>query len=133
MAVSTDNFDDVITVNDVGVWRVVGTRVSIDSVLYAFKHNGATPEEIVEQYDTLDLEKVLALINYYLCNREKVDKYLTESEERKQAIYRESEHRSPRGELRSVLLARKELIDQGLPLETVCKIIPLPKQRKFVV
>ncbi len=85
MAVLVDTIEDVITVNEAGVWRVAGTRVSVDSVLYAF-NSGASPEEIVWQYDTLDLKKVYAVINYYLHNRERVDQYLAESEKESKRI-----------------------------------------------
>ena len=37
-----------------GVFRVAGTRVSLDSVVIAFDM-GATAEEIVHKYPTLDL------------------------------------------------------------------------------
>ncbi len=38
-----------------GVIRVAGTRVTLDTVVTAFQQ-GATPEEIVQQYDSLDLK-----------------------------------------------------------------------------
>ena len=44
----------------VGVLRVGGTRMSLDSVLAAF-HDGATPEEIVQQYDAVSLADVYAV------------------------------------------------------------------------
>jgi uncharacterized protein (DUF433 family) len=87
MAVLIDTIEDVITVNGVGVWRVAGTRVSVDSVLYAF-NSGSSPEEIIWQFDTLDLKMVYAVINYYLHNREKVDKYLAQSEKDAKRIER---------------------------------------------
>lgn len=108
MAVLTDNFNDVITVNYVGVLRVKGTRVSVDSVLYAFNNDGASPEEIVWQFDTLDLKKVYSVINYYLHNREQVDKYLSESEKAKRAIFRKIDKDFPRAGLREKLLARRQ-------------------------
>lgn len=107
MAVLTDNFDDVITVNDVGVWRVKGTRVSVDSVLHAFNNDGASPEEIVWRFDTLDLKKVYAVINYYLHNRERVDKYLADSEKAARKIMRQIDKDFPRAGLREKLLARR--------------------------
>lgn len=108
MAVVTDNFNDVITVNDVGVWRVKGTRVSVDSVLQAFNNEGASPEEIVWQFDTLDLKKVYSFINYYLHNRERVDKYLADSENAKRKILRRIDKDFPRAGLRDKLLARRK-------------------------
>jgi uncharacterized protein (DUF433 family) len=107
MAVLTDNFNDVITVNDVGVWRVKGTRVSVDSVLHAFNNDGASPEEIAWQFDTLDLKKVYAVINYYLHNREQVDNYLAESEKAKRSIFRQLDKSFPRAGLREKLLSRR--------------------------
>jgi uncharacterized protein (DUF433 family) len=58
-----------------GVVRVGGTRVSLDSVIYAF-NEGSTPEEIVQQYTTLDLTNVYAVIGYYLQRRGEVNEYL---------------------------------------------------------
>jgi uncharacterized protein (DUF433 family) len=107
MAVVADNFNDVITVNDAGVWRVKGSRVSIDSVLYAFNNDGASPEEIVWQFDSLDLKKVYSVINYYLHNREKVDKYLADSDKATHKIFRKIDKDFPRAGLREKLLARR--------------------------
>ena len=106
MAVLTDNFNDVITVNDVGVWRIKGTRVSVDSVLHAFNNDGASPEEIAWQFDTLDLKKVYAVIKYYLHNRDQVDNYLVESGKAKRSILRQIDKTFPRSGLREKLLSR---------------------------
>lgn len=107
MAVLTDTFQDIITVNEAGVWRVAGSGVSVDSVLYAF-NSGSSPEEIVWQYDTLDLKRVYALIAYYLHNRERVDKYLEESEKETKRILRKIDKDFPTPPaLREKLLARR--------------------------
>ncbi len=106
MAVLTDTFQDIITINNVGVWRVAGTRVSVDSVIYRF-NEGSSPEEIVWQFDTLDLKKVYALINYYLHNREFVDKYLADSDKAKRKIFRQLDKDFPTAGLREKLLARR--------------------------
>ncbi|MFT3743130.1 MAG: DUF433 domain-containing protein [Pyrinomonadaceae bacterium] len=87
MAVLIDTFAEAISVNDAGVWRVAGSRVSVDSVLNAF-NSGATPEEIIWQFDTLELKDVYAVINFYLHNRERVDRYLRDSEKEQQQILR---------------------------------------------
>ena len=89
-----------------GVLRVTGTRVSLDSVIYAF-NEGATPEEIVQQYPTLDLRDVYAVVSYYLQNQGEVEKYLGERQVRRQELKKELESRfDPRG-VRERLLARK--------------------------
>jgi uncharacterized protein (DUF433 family) len=89
-----------------GVLRVTGTRVSLDSVIFAF-NEGATPEEIVQQYPTLDLKDVYAVISYYLQNLTEVENYLAQRHVERQELKKEIESRfDPRG-LRARLLARK--------------------------
>ncbi len=58
-----------------GVVRVGRTRVSLDSVVCAY-HNGATAEQIVEDFPTLDLADVHAVISYYLRHSSAVEEYL---------------------------------------------------------
>jgi uncharacterized protein (DUF433 family) len=48
-----------------GVMRVSGTRVTIDTVLAAFAE-GATAEEIAQQYPSISLADVYQVIGYYL-------------------------------------------------------------------
>ena len=50
--------------HDDGYW-VTGTRVSLDSVVYAFK-NGQTPETIRRAFPVLTLEEVYGAITFYL-------------------------------------------------------------------
>ena len=89
-----------------GVLRVTGTRVSIDSVIYAFKE-GATPEEIVQQYPTLDLKDVYAVISYYLQNRDEVETYLDQRQVERQELKKEVESRFDPNGIREHLLARQ--------------------------
>jgi len=56
-------------------YRVAGTRVSLDSVVYAWL-SGSSPEGIVESYSSLTLEQVHGALAYYLANREEIDEYL---------------------------------------------------------
>ena len=58
-----------------GAVRVRGTRVSLDSVIYAY-NSGATPEDIVRSFTTLKLRDVYAVITYYLGHQEVVEAYL---------------------------------------------------------
>ena len=57
-----------------GVVRVGGTRVTLDTVATAFEE-GATAEEIVQQYPTLRLADTYAVIGYYLRHRSEVEAY----------------------------------------------------------
>ena len=60
-------------------YRVAGSRVSLDSVVYAYRR-GESPEEIVDSFDSLSLEQVNNAITFYLANQEEIDEYLRQSE-----------------------------------------------------
>ena len=68
-----------------GAYRVAGSRVSLDSVVYAFL-SGQSPESIAESFPTLSLEQVYGAITFYLANRSEIDAYLNEGEEKFEAI-----------------------------------------------
>lgn len=57
-------------------YRVAGTRVSLESVVFAFRE-GWSPETIAgECFPTLTLEQVYGAIAYYLAHRAEIDAYL---------------------------------------------------------
>ncbi len=58
-----------------GAYRIAGTRVSLDSVVYAF-NEGQSPETIAQSFPVLDLEQVYGAITYYLAHRSEIDAYL---------------------------------------------------------
>jgi uncharacterized protein (DUF433 family) len=58
-----------------GFYRVAGTRVSLDSIVYAFL-SGQSAESIAQSFPVLTLEQVYGAITFYLANRETVDRYL---------------------------------------------------------
>ncbi|MEL7504346.1 MAG: DUF433 domain-containing protein [Cyanobacteria bacterium J06554_6] len=64
---------------DAGYW-IIGTRVSLDSVVYAFR-KGQLPEGIVQSFPLLDLEKVYGAITFYLANWKDIDAYLAAEEQ----------------------------------------------------
>jgi uncharacterized protein (DUF433 family) len=61
--------------DEAGGLRVGNSRVTVDSVLHAYL-NGSTAEEIVYQYDVLDLADVHAVLAHYLRHRAEFDAYL---------------------------------------------------------
>jgi uncharacterized protein (DUF433 family) len=62
-----------------GTYRVAGTRVSLDSVVYAFRR-GASPESIQRSFPSLTLEQIYGAITFYLAHQEEIDQYLLEGE-----------------------------------------------------
>lgn len=89
-----------------GVLRVGKTRVPLDTVVYAF-NQGASAEEIVMSYPSLELGDVYAVVNYYLHNRTEVDAYLSQREAESSRIRNENEKRFPPKGIRARLLARR--------------------------
>lgn len=89
-----------------GVIRVGGTRVRLDTVVFAY-NDGATAEEIVEQYPSLKLADVHVVIGYYLENRDEVEKYLGERQEYREQVRQMNEARHDPTGIRARLLARQ--------------------------
>jgi uncharacterized protein (DUF433 family) len=89
-----------------GVARVGGTRVTLDTLVAAFRE-GLTAEGIVEQYPSLRLEDVYLVIGYFLHHQEEVEAYLQERQRLANEVRREAEGRfNPEG-IRARLLARR--------------------------
>lgn len=90
-----------------GVVRVGQTRVTLDTVIEAFSE-GATAEEIAQQYPSLTLPDIYSVIGYYLDEREKVNHYLQRRRKEAQKTRQENEIRFDPEGIRDRLLARKE-------------------------
>jgi len=58
-----------------GVYMISGSRVSLDSIIYAFV-SGETAESIAQAFPVLNLEQVYGAITYYLAHRNQLDRYL---------------------------------------------------------
>jgi uncharacterized protein (DUF433 family) len=90
-----------------GIVRIGSTRVTLDTIVAAF-HDGATAEEILQQYPSLQLADVYAVIGYYLRHQREVEAYLRERQQHSEAVRQENEARfDPRG-VRDRLLARRK-------------------------
>jgi uncharacterized protein (DUF433 family) len=88
-----------------GVYRVGGTRVTLDLVVHAF-NRGATAEEIVQKFPTLELADVYQVIGYYLKYRGELSEYLETREREEKALLDAHPEWSPTG-LRERLMARR--------------------------
>ena len=64
-----------------GSYFVAGTRVSLDSIVHAFRR-GESPETICQNFELLRLEEVYGAIAYYLANRAEVDAYLIRQDQK---------------------------------------------------
>lgn len=90
-----------------GVVRVSGTRVSLETVVSAFD-TGATAEEIVQRYPSLELAAVYAVVAYVLDHRREVSVYVARRHEEARSLQSVVEAYSPPQGIRERLLARRQ-------------------------
>lgn len=95
-----------LTVDGQGVVLIGNTRVTIDTVVAAFSE-GATAEEIVQQYPSLDLADVYSVVGYYLKHKSEVDTYLEGRRRRAATVQEHNEARNEPAGIRDRLLARR--------------------------
>ena len=89
-----------------GVVRVGGTRVTLDTVVGAFEE-GATAEEIAQQYSSLSLADVYAVIGYYLRRQTEVKEYLRQRKQEADKVRKQNEARFDPHGVRERLLVRR--------------------------
>jgi uncharacterized protein (DUF433 family) len=89
-----------------GVIRVAQTRVSLDTVVTAFK-NGATAEQIAHDYPSVDRADIYAVIAFYLHHRAGIEDYLAEQRDDAKRIREEMEARFDPHGIRDRLVARR--------------------------
>ena len=76
------------------VIRIKGNRIGIEIVLEDYLA-GASPEEILLRYPTLNLEKIHATILYYLAKKEEVEAYLKRVRQLDEAAEQEQRRNPP--------------------------------------
>ena len=91
-----------------GGYYVAGSRVSLDSVVYAFLR-GESPEGIAESFPSLSLEQVFGALAFYLANRESLDSYLKAGREEFARMREEARRKNP------ALYAKLESVRHGAP------------------
>lgn len=77
-----------------GVYRLAGTRVSLDSIVYAF-WRGQTAESIAQSFPVLILEHVYGALTYYLANKSEIDAYLKAAETEFEAMQQAAREQDP--------------------------------------
>lgn len=108
MSISITTQPIPLKVDSNGVIRVGQTRVTLDTIVFAFL-DGATVEEIVQQYPSLDMADVYAVVGYYLRNRFEVEDYLRQRLQQAKSVCKQNELRfNPHG-VRERLLSRYKL------------------------
>lgn len=102
----------LVFADDGSVIRIAGGRLTLDTVVWAFKR-GATAEEIVQDYPPISLPDVYAVIAYYLQHRSEVEEYLAKRALAHADLRRQIEDRPEYRELRERLLTRRDRTGAG--------------------
>ncbi|MGH9969289.1 MAG: DUF433 domain-containing protein [Pyrinomonadaceae bacterium] len=110
MAIVETTQEVPLTTTADGTIRIVGSRVSLDSVIYQYRH-GASAEEIALRFPGLRLADIHSCIAYFLNHQEEIDKYLADREtaaaDLRERISNDPLHQSGITEMRARILARK--------------------------
>ncbi len=69
--------------------RIKGHRIGIDNVIQYYLQ-GYSPEQILEELPSLNLEKIYATLTYYLHNRVEIDAYMLRLAKWREQHYQES-------------------------------------------
>ncbi len=93
--------------NSHGVLCVSGTRVTFDTIAAAFSE-GATAEEIAQQYPSVHLADIYYVIGYYLRNYHEAEAYLNRRRQEAEHIRKENESRFNPVGIRERLLSRRK-------------------------
>jgi uncharacterized protein (DUF433 family) len=88
-----------------GVIRVAGTRVTLDTVVAAYR-KGETPEQIAQDYSSLQIADIYAVIAYYLRHQDEVAAYLEARGRKADAARRKFQTLFPSAGLRERLQKR---------------------------
>ena len=94
-----------LVLDEAGRLMVPGTRISLDLLVAAFQR-GQSPEAIHENFPTVALADVYAVLSYYLRHRTEVQAYLAEADREADEIQARIEAEFPTDGLRAKLLAR---------------------------
>jgi uncharacterized protein (DUF433 family) len=100
-----------LTIGEDGVIRVGKTRVTLDTVVYAFQ-DGVTAEEIASQYPSLDLADVYLVIAYYLKHKAEVETYLQKREKAIEEVRQLNESRFNPVGVRERLVSRQQALSR---------------------
>jgi uncharacterized protein (DUF433 family) len=86
--------------------RIRGTRIGLENILYRLIDFSYTPEAIVEQFPSLSLEQVHAVLEYYQQHRQAVEEYMAAWRSQKKHLQAEQDHNPSPGVARLCTLKK---------------------------
>lgn len=107
MSLVTVTVPSPLRADESDILRIGSSRVPLENVVHAFDA-GASAEEIVASYPSLDLGDVYATIAFILKHRDEVDSYMAESKAESERVHEKWEKRYPTADLRRRIRERAE-------------------------
>lgn len=72
--------------------RIRDTRIGLENVLYRLIDCAYSPEKVIEQFPSLSLEQVHAVMEYYQQHRREVEEYIAAWRSQKERLQAEQDH-----------------------------------------
>ena len=107
MTLALENVPVPLRTDADGVVRVGTTRVTIDTIVAAYDE-GATAEQIAQQYPAVTLPEIYATIAFYLTHADSVRAYLQRRRELAVDVRRQNETRNDLSGIRERLMGRRD-------------------------
>jgi len=102
---------EYVEMRDEGYW-IAGTRVSLDSVVFAFL-DGLSPETIASEcFPVLTLEQVFGAITYYLGHRTEIDEYLKDADAQFESLRQATRDADPQFHEKLMKARRESLVSR---------------------
>jgi len=102
-----DFTDSPLHQDDRGVIRIIGSRITLVTLVGAYKR-GDTLEEIREGFPSLSRDQIRSVVAWYLNHTGEADDYIQEAEARHETLRREIESRPGYKEQRELIKQRWE-------------------------
>lgn len=96
---------------DDGYW-VAGSRVSLDSVVFAFLAGLSLKAIATECFPVLTFEQVFGAITYYLAHRVQVDEYLKSTDEEFESLRQATRDADPQFHAKLIKARREALMGE---------------------
>lgn len=102
-----DFTDSPLHQDDQGAIRVVGSRITLDTIVEGFKQ-GDTPEEIQDGFPSLSLAQINSVIAWYLNHKAEADEYLAKGDAEEEELLKRIQSDPRHKELRELIKQRWE-------------------------
>jgi uncharacterized protein (DUF433 family) len=90
-----------------GAIRVIGSRITLDTLVHKFK-GGRTPEELQKSFPSLSLAQINGVIAWYLNHTAEADEYLAKGDAEEEELIERLQSDPRHKELRQLMMQRWE-------------------------